>query len=345
MGQKLQQAVRGRSAWTSTELEADPQWRYRLSAAECDALHERTMALRQRGLDSGEITRADFELPALQATIERLAEELENGRGVVVIRGLPAERYDEDALRLVYWGIVQQLGTPISQNSKGQQLAEVTDHGNDLRDTDTRGYSTRARLGPHTDMCEMTSLLCVNPAKSGGESQVASAMSVFNRILDEHPEHLDILFRGFHHDLRGEGPTARIDEVTEHRVPVFSYHAGRLSCAFNPKISENGVLKRGDEFSAAERAALECVSETAARPDLSHAMWLEGGDIQVVNNHSVLHARDEYVDFDDPGRKRKLYRIWLQPHLQRPLTADFANRYNTGPRGGVAIGDGARYAF
>ena len=93
-------------------------------------------------------------------------------------------------------------------------------------------------------------------------------------------------------------------------------------------------MKRGDDFSAAEDAALESISDLAARSDLSHAMWLARGDIQIVNNHTILHSRNEYRDGDDPRKRRKLYRIWMQPHLARPLMADFANRYNTGPRGG-----------
>jgi alpha-ketoglutarate-dependent taurine dioxygenase len=337
--------IQDRSAWHSAELEADPAWRYTLTSSECEEIYRITTALRQQGLSTTDVNRAHFALPTLHAKLSELADELENGRGVVVVRGLPVDDYDDEALRLAYWGIINHFGTPISQNSKGQRMAEVSDRGNDLSQTNTRGYSTSARLGPHTDMCEMTSLLCVHTALEGGESQVASAMAVFNHLLEHHPEHLEVLFRGFYHDLRGEGPTASIDEVTHHRVPVFSYHEGRLSFSFNPKTSMNGALKRGDTFLPEEQAALDCVSNTAVQPEFSHAMWLERGDIQVVNNHTVLHSRNEYKDASEGDQRRKLYRIWMQPHLQRPLTDDFSNRYNTGPRGGVAKGDGAQYEF
>jgi hypothetical protein len=168
---------------------------------------------------------------------------------------------------------------------------------------------------------------------------------VYNHIVAHHGEHLDILHRGYHHHLRGEGPQANLDEVTEHRVPVFSYHRARLSCGFNPKISRNGELKRRDTFSDEEDQALTCVSTTAALPELVHSMWLARGDIQIVNNHTVLHSRTEYADFEDVERKRRLWRLWLNPHRQRALTDAFANRYNTGPRGGVAVGTGADYQF
>ena len=40
-------------------------------------------------------------------------------------------------------------------------------------------------------------------------------------------------------------------------------------------------------------------------------MTFERGDIQLLSNHSILHARDEFEDFDEPERKRRLLRVWL----------------------------------
>jgi hypothetical protein len=35
------------------------------------------------------------------------------------------------------------------------------------------------------------------------------------------------------------------------------------------------------------------------------------GDIQLLSNHTVLHARSAYVDHEEPERKRHLLRLWL----------------------------------
>jgi len=136
-----------------------------------------------------------------------------------------------------------------------------------------------------------------------------------------------------------------IDEVTDHRVPVFSEWEGWLSCGFNPKICINGEAKRGTPVSAEEIATLEYVSKVAARPELSHEMILQAGDIQIVNNHTVLHSRSAFTDVKDPLKRQKLFRLWLNPHLQRSLEREFADRYNTGPNCGVAVGDAAKYVF
>ena len=40
-------------------------------------------------------------------------------------------------------------------------------------------------------------------------------------------------------------------------------------------------------------------------------MQLECGDIQLVSNHFVLHARTAYQDHQEAEKKRHLLRLWL----------------------------------
>ena len=342
---KFPDLVNGRAVWTAADLASDQKWIYTLNAMECREIAGATESVQSDSQIPSTIDRTDFPLPQFSLALTQLTTELHSGRGCVLIRGLPVDDYDDISLQIAYSGIAAHFGTPISQNSKGQRLAAVTDHGNDISRGNTRGYTTSAALHPHSDMCQMTGLLCVRPAAQGGESQVASSLAIYNRIRKTKPEYLETLFRGFHHDLRGEGPKASIDEVTNHRVPVFSECEGWLSCGFNPKICINGEKKRGTPVSNNEAKALEYVSEVASQPDLSYELTLQAGDIQFVNNHAVLHSRSNFLDTNDPAKRRKLFRLWLNPHLQRPLHPEFADRYNTGPNGGVATGDAAEYVF
>ena len=342
---KFPNPVKGRAVWTAADLATDSNWIHKLDQDECAEVTGAVKAVLEQGLDPEKFDREDFQLPGLLPVLTALGEELHVGRGCVLIRGLPVGNYNDAEQRAAYWGIATHFGDAVSQNSKGQRLAAVTDHGNDISRGNTRGYTTNAALYPHSDMSQMTGLLCVRPAASGGESQIASSLAIYNRIREMRPEYLEVLFRGFHHDLRGEGPRASIDEVTSHRVPVFSECEGWLSCGFNPKISINGEKKRGMPVSEADVEALDYLTEVARQPEISFEMTLQAGDIQIVNNHVVLHSRSGYIDSVDPAERRKLFRLWLNPYLQRPLQADFADRYNTGPNGGVAIGGGAEYVF
>ena len=341
MDEILTEPVTGPSAWTSAELAADDGWIYPLGAGEIAELEAAVEAVREKGLKLYEFGAGDFPLPTLSAMIGDIAEQLEFGRGCALIRGLDAGKYDEQTLKTLYWGIGVHLGTPISQNARGQLIAHVRDTGSDYQSSNVRGYTTNARIAPHCDPADTVGLLCARPAKKGGESRIASAMTIHNEILANHPEYLRPLAAGFHFDLRGEGSTGDPDEVTFNRVPVFSTFDGRLSCRFNAKTIKDGMVKAGQPLRGLALKAVEAMAELAQRPDIRHDMDFHQGDIQILNNHTILHARGGFEDHRSPERRRDLLRLWVNLHQGRKLAPRFADRLNTGPRGGVFVTDAA----
>ena len=345
MSEMLMEPVRDRSAWKATDYENDDSWIYRFGEAELAEIDAAVRAVKARGLGVPDFGCSEFPLPTLETKIAAMVEEVEDGRGFGLFRGIPVEKYDLDTLRILYWGIGAYFGDPISQNSKGQILADVIDLGNDYHDLNSRGYKTSSGLLPHVDSSDMVALFCVNTARSGGESMLSSSMSIYNEMLANHRELLPILYRGFKRDLRGEGVTASLDELTENELPIFSYYGGQLSCDFNDKIIRSAHIKMGQPLSEIEEEALERMLVVAQRPDIQFRMYLQKGDIQLVNNFTILHSRAGYTDYDDPACKRRLMRFWVNSREGRALESNFANKYNTGPRGGVAVGDGARYNF
>ena len=58
---------------------------------------------------------------------------------------------------------------------------------------------------------------------------------------------------------------------------------------------------------------LEKFDALVRRPDLAHTMWLEPGDLQIINSHVTLHSRTDFVDDGDPAKKRLLFRLWIAP--------------------------------
>ena len=327
------------SAWFGRSYAGRDDWAHRLTTAELDDLDTALAAVTAAGLAPLEFSRDAFPLPVLGPVLSGMLDELEDGRGFTLLRGLPVEKYDEPSLYRLYWGLAVHLGDMISQNAKGDLIGRVEDIGVDINAPNARGYTTRAALHPHNDSSDIVGLLCVRQAKEGGQNMIASAMAIYNEVLNRHPEYLDLLYRGFHYDVRGEGVTGQSNEVTSNRVPVFSYHDGRLSCRFNRRAIETAAEKMGEPLSALQRDALAFIADLTVDPEVRLDFPLEPGDLQLLNNHMVLHARSDFTDWPERERKRLLLRLWVNRREGegRRLAPEFATRYNTGFRQGVAV--------
>ena len=126
-------------------------------------------------------------IPEFGLRLAAIASELENGRGFFLLRGLPVAKYSLDTVKAIYWGIGIHLGAPVYQNTRGDLMTHVADRGDDYNDVNIRLYTTAAAANPHNDPRDVVGLLCVRHAVEGGTSMIASAMSIYNRVVAEHP--------------------------------------------------------------------------------------------------------------------------------------------------------------
>ena len=84
--------IEGPSAWIGAEqTKRSAEWIYPLTPAEIGEIERAAADLRARGLDLGEITRRDFPLPTLGPKLETMRAAVIDGRGFVMIRGLPVD--------------------------------------------------------------------------------------------------------------------------------------------------------------------------------------------------------------------------------------------------------------
>ena len=59
---------------------------------------------------------------------------------------------------------------------------------------------------------------------------------------------------------------------------------------------------------------MELLESIANDPTVHVEMDFEPGDVQLLNNGRILHAREAYEDADDPAERRHLLRLWLAAH-------------------------------
>jgi hypothetical protein len=318
MGAILTEAVRGSVAWSGPELTADESWTYRLTDSDVRELEDALTVARERRPIVEHGTRDDFPLAALRAHLARVGEQLETGRGMYLLRGLPVARWGALETARALWGIGSYLGRAIPQNARGDLIGHVRDEGKELTDPQARGYQTRVAQSLHVDRCDVVGLLCVNKARSGGISRVVSSMRVYNEMLRRYPLHLGVLYTPFAIDLRGE---ERAGEPPVYYRPVYSYYGGVLSCGANATYIRSGQERVGRPLGAAQAAALDTFYEVCEQHALS--MDLEPGDLQLLNSYVTLHDRTAYDDYPEPERRRHMLRLWLDVPKRRPLAPDF----------------------
>lgn len=316
------QPITDASAWTGDQLRADRSWELHLDDTGRRQLTDALAAVRH--LDLGHIDRHTFPLPGLEPEVARLRHELRDGRGFALLHGFPTEGHELDDIERMYWGLCAHLGVGITQNSDASLIHYVTD-GTLRPNQGRRGVGSPNRSSLHVDLTDIVSLLCVRQAPDNPPSWVASSTEIHNRILARHPEALDAFYRGFEWDrLEEHGPGE--SPTTGYRVPVFSQAGGVVSCRYNRFWMMAPYKRDGGEVPPEVTELFDLFDATANEVRLE--VDFQPGDIQFVNNYTVLHGRDAHEEIPEEARKRVLMRIWLDfDSAPRPLADEAVVRY------------------
>jgi len=319
----LKENVVGPSAWIGSDIKNDASWSLRLSRKHIAQLDKALGTLNSQGLVFPQFSKDDFPLATeFVNLLNSLSNEMENGKGFMVLRGLPIEKYGDTDIENLYYGIGLHLGTPVCQNPKGDLLGHVMNVG-DLSNKETRVYETNAYLPYHTDLSDVFGLLCIRQAKTGGLTSLVSSGAIYNQLLEKYPEYLGIFYRPMYY--------AHLGEDSSNKAPVFSYHAGKLSCRYLRQYIELGHEMQSRPLSRVEIEALDVFDSLIHDEHTRLDMMLEPGDMLFANNYSIMHSRTSFVDFEASDQRRKLLRLWVKMSNARSLAPDFPGQNGFAP--------------
>ena len=342
--------ITGPAAWRGEELARSADWIRPIAPAHVDELDAALRRVKARGLAWRDISKEDFHLPVMSRALADVSDELERGRGVVLLRGLPVERWSEDDLKRIYWGLGCHLGTPRFQNAHGELIGEVRDEVRRYGAVHqpavpqqagapvTSRYKARSN-GPlrfHTDRCDVVALLCVRRARAGGISRVVSTVAMSNLILERRPDLHALLCQDYHRTREGEEAGG---ERSVYALPVFGMRDGHFTSQYSRTFVEAAQRVAGvPRLTATQDEALDLLADVAQ--ELCHEMALEPGDIQLLNNHVIYHGRTAYEDEEAADGDRLLLRLWLSMPNSRPLPEGFEVLWGSieagALRGGIA---------
>lgn len=344
--------IEGRCAWLGDEMVENPVWQHQMDSEELSEIDAALKIALDHRVKWQDIKREHFPLNKLSIVLKTASDELENGSGIFRLRGLNPDKFNENELRTLWMGIGSYIGSSCYQAKDAELMRRIRNEGGDVGkkygqfDADEKSDKflsshartlTSAELRFHTDRTDVVALLCAGQAKTGGNSKLASSVSVRNLMLERRPDLLKLLDEPIWRSRLGEEEGG---EELAYPLPVFGYRDGKFTSHYSRTYIEaaqlqDGVPKMTDE----QWEAIDMLAGLAE--ELSFEMRFVPGDIQFVNNHVIYHARGAFEDDASTGNVRDLYRLWLTVPNSRPLPEDHAILWRNveagKPRGGIGL--------
>ncbi len=297
------------AAWKATDFRGKEDFTVDLDARHVTALQSALAAIKAAGkTEPSKIGRGDFPLSGIADDVAKWRDVILDGRGLIVLRGFPVDRWTQEETELVWFGLGTHFGRGVSQSAMGDLIGHVVNVGG--QDARERAYRNARELKLHTDRCDVVGMFCVRPAKSGGISGYASALAIYNEIVRTRPDLAEPLRRGFHlhrfgEELPGELPYSPVP------IPIISDRDGNPTAILMRGYIDMAVAEFGLPFGESDKEAMDLFEEIGTRPDFQLGFRLERGEAALFNNSWILHRRTGFDDDADPALKRHLMRLWL----------------------------------
>ncbi|KAE8153658.1 hypothetical protein BDV25DRAFT_127035 [Aspergillus avenaceus] len=327
--------------WEGKDVEKRDDWIFRLDDAAREEIDAALKHFKSLNLGLGHISSETFPLPKLHPTLRSLSNEIHNGRGFFVLRGLDIDRYSREENIIIYTGVSSHIGSVRGRQEDPRFIENggsvVLSHIKDLSRTVDAGRigapsNTSDKQVFHTDSGDIISLLCLHPAAEGGESQISSSWLVYNILAKERPDLIRTLSEpwpvdGFNDPEKPYTTRPLLyhqaaTETTPERVLI--QYARRYFTGFLAQPRSTNI----PPISEAQAEALDALHFLAE--EHSAALDFQKGDVQYINNLSIFHARKGFRD--EPEKERHLLRLWLRDpenawETPAPLAPRWTNVY------------------
>lgn len=307
------QTVSDPRSWSAATVDDVQRWYHPLATSLLAELQS-VVAAAPADAPIADLKLTDQQRAAWSDAVAPVLDDLETGRGFVIIDKLPITELSQRESIAIYWLYGQLLGEPFAQNVQGTVLYDVRDTGQDVA-SGARFSVTSYESSFHTDnsfgdsILDYVGLLCLKSAKSGGISQNVSGLAAIEVLRHEHPEVLETLSQPLHVDRRGGIQAGEAPTVLR---PIVAWAGDEPILRYLRYWIEVGHEKVNQPLTNEERHALDTLDVVLKRPDLQVNFSLEPGQMYFINNRWILHNRTAFVDYPELEQRRHLVRLWLQ---------------------------------
>jgi hypothetical protein len=245
--------------------------------------------------------------PGLRAFARELRHELMERSGVVYLTGLPpaGAKLADDALRWCYLLIGTEIGVPMGPHGSLMDLGgpcgpAARPRGDAVPETSFHTDSAAAEVP------DVVGMLCLQPPRSGGEHQIASAALAHELLKARCRELLHELYEPF---MRADAEPRQPDEARpvfatsdQGRTLVFNYMRHRIEAAHE---------KTGVPLTPRQVSGFNRLDEALGEPVSHLRLQMKRGEILLINNRHIAHNRRSFVEHADPSHRRRMVRMWL----------------------------------
>lgn len=237
----------------------------------------------------------------------------------------------------------QQMGYVLPQSHALNLISRIQNEEKNYADPSTRGHQTNAKLAFHCDRCDVNILLYVRAADIGGEISVLPFNTVGSVLREVNNQAYKTLFSGFPFDLRDE----RIfSSIAWHWRPILWFHNNELRGHYIRRFINDSQRHRDcPRLTDEQISAITAFDDVMAELAISHTFRPSPGELLLLNNYKVMHARAEFQDLQREHGGRLALRTWIAPYDSEALP-DFLHALTGGCRPGTyrgGVGSGNDY--
>jgi hypothetical protein len=313
--------------WQGNELEPR-QYITNLERADVEAVRAAVLFFKLLSLPRGSISKDTFPLsPDLARRLSAISDEIHHGRGVVVVRGLDSAVLNDEESVIAFAGLASYVCPERATDSYANQtLSHIRDATHDVvpdwaRDLGLAGSKLPSAMEFHADRFSGDVLAMYvrhdGSEMAGGEQFVASFCRIYNELLRDAPGVLDTLAAG-NWPFELKHPERKLPYLD--LGPALFFAEGRPICQLvkapllgSPKIPRSNTMP---SLSIEQLHALRVVEDLAQR--YCTKLDRRNGDIQFINNLSIMHARSAYGG--KPAQRRSTRHL-LRMFLRDPRNA------------------------
>lgn len=315
----LAPAVAGPMVWEGSELNPS-EYVIHLSADEIEQIRAALISFKLTGKSRGEISKETFPLTARFAhKLAAISGALHYGTGVVVLRGLQKAKLNDEEAVIAFAGVSSYICALRATDSYANQtLSHIRDATHDVvpafaKDIGLAGSKITAKMDFHSDRFSGDILaLHVRDdggAGSGGEQYVSSSWKIYNELLHTDPDVLETLATPnwpFELKQKDKAPYLELGPIMffSRGRPIFQLVKAPL--VGSPRIPRDASMPK---LSADQEYAIEAVEKLAK--EYCTKLDRQSGDLQYINNLSIMHARSAYGNKDQRS-SRHLLRMFLR---------------------------------